>query len=120
LSGTILIVDDDGVTREGLRALLEGQGYSVAQASDGGDALTYLNLNPAPSLILLDMMMPRMDGWGFLTTLHRTPEWRTIPVIITTAMPVASQEWAASMGAAGLLKKPFDEDELLKPVRQLC
>jgi CheY-like chemotaxis protein len=120
LAGTILLVDDDRVAREGLRILLEREGYPVAQASNGSDALTYLNLNPAPCLILLDMMMPRMDSWSFLATFRQSPAWRMIPVIITTALPVASHEWAASLGAAGLLKKPFNEKELMKPVRQLC
>jgi CheY-like chemotaxis protein len=120
VTGTILIVDDDPVTREGLRAMLERQGYTVGQARSGSEALTYLNLNPAPHLILLDMMMPGMDGWKFLGAFRQTRAWSAIPVLITTAMPVASSEWAASLGAAGLLKKPFEEDDLMTPLRQLC
>ena len=117
---TILIVDDDPITREGLRSILEKEGYPVAVADDGSAALSYLNGHPSPSLILLDMMMPTVDGWQFLATLQQNPTWTEIPVIISTAMGVASSEWAESLGAVGLLKKPFDATELLEPVRQFC
>jgi CheY-like chemotaxis protein len=120
VSGTILIIEDDPVMREALCTVLAREGYRVAQAANGYEALTYLNFHPAPCLILLDMLMPRMDGWRFLEAFRQTPAWATIPVIITTSMGIASPDWAVSLGAVGLLKKPFDEDELMKPVRQLC
>jgi len=120
VTGTILIVDDDQITREGLGAILERSGFGVAQASHGSEALSYLYCNPAPSLILLDMMMPRMDGWNFLEHFRMNAAWEEIPIIIMTGMRIASDEWAESLGAAGLLKKPFDESELIKPVRELC
>jgi CheY-like chemotaxis protein len=120
VAGTILIVDDDPLAREGLRSVLESEGYGVIVTSDGSDALTYLNHHPLPSLIFLDMMMPRIDGWQFLTLFRQTDAWSHIPVIITTSMSVASPEWAESLGAAGLLKKPFDPQEMLEPLRQFC
>jgi CheY-like chemotaxis protein len=120
MTGPVLIIDDDPVVRESLRILLRRHGYGVAEASSGTDALIYLNLNPPPSLIFLDMLMPGMDGWRFLEAFRLTTTWETIPVIIITGMGIASQDWAASLGAVGFLKKPFDEDELMKPVRQLC
>lgn len=120
MAGTVLIIDDDPITREGLRSILEKEGYPVAVAGDGADALSYLNGNPIPCLILLDMMMPTVDGWKFLSTVQQNPIWTDIPVIISTAMGVASPEWAASLGAVALLKKPFDAAELLQPVRRYC
>jgi chemotaxis family two-component system sensor histidine kinase/response regulator PixL len=120
MTGTILIVDDDQIVREGVGVLLERGGFGVAQASNGSEALTYLYCNPAPSLILLDMMMPRMDGWNFLEHYRMNAAWYAIPVIILTGMRIASAEWAESLGAVGLLKKPFDENELMNPVRDLC
>jgi CheY-like chemotaxis protein len=119
-SGAILIIDDDPVMREASCTALASEGYCVARAANGYEALAYLNDHLAPCLIVLDMMMPGMDGWKFLEALRQRPAWATIPVIITTSMGIASPEWAASLGAAGLLKKPFDEDELMGPVRQLC
>jgi CheY-like chemotaxis protein len=120
MTETILIIDDDPVVRGLLSMLLERHGYRVAHASGGCDALAYLSLNSPPSLVLLDMLMPAMDGWRFLEAFRLTTAWETIPVIIITGMGVASPEWAASLGAAGLLRKPFDVDELMQPVRQLC
>ena len=118
--GTVLIVDDDPVTCELLRRLLEKEGFDTEVAANGSEAMTYLGYNPPPCLILLDMMMPLMDGWHFLSNFRMTPAWSAIPVIIMTGMGVASPEWAASLGASGLLKKPFDADELLGPIRELA
>jgi chemosensory pili system protein ChpA (sensor histidine kinase/response regulator) len=110
--GPVLIVDDDPVVRALLGTLLARHGYPVAQASSGTDALTYLSLHPPPSLILLDMLMPLMDGWNFLSHFRLTTAWTAIPVVIITSMNNATQEWAESLGAVGFLKKPFDEHEL--------
>jgi CheY-like chemotaxis protein len=112
-------VDDDAVTREGLRSILEREGYRVALTANGNDALHYLEFNPTPSLILLDMLMPLMDGWDFMASLRLRADWSGIPVIITTGMGIASPDWASSMGAAALLKKPYDEKDLLRPIRRL-
>src|SRR5262249_35568194 len=102
------------------RSILEREGYDVVVSSDGGAALSYLSAHPTPRLILLDMMMPTVDGWKFLAALQQNPAWTEIPVIISTGMGVASVEWAASLGAVGLLKRPFDADDLLQPVREYC
>lgn len=120
MAGTILIVDDDPIVRQGLRAVLEREGYAVALAANGSEALSYLTFNDLPALIVLDMMMPRMDGWKFLSAFRQTPSWSGVPVIVTTAMGIASLEWAQSQGAVDLLKKPFDEDALCRAVHQVC
>jgi CheY-like chemotaxis protein len=119
VTGTVLIVDDDPVAREWLHGTLVPHGYCVAQANSGNEALIYLKFHAPPSLILLDMLTPGMDGWRFLDVFRQTLAWSSIPVLITTGVSVANSEWAASLGAAGLLKKPFDEGELMHAVWEL-
>lgn len=115
---TVLVVEDDEVARRALVALLQGQGWRVNLASDGRAALDLLAKGLQPSLILLDMILPNVDGWRFLE-LHRSdPDLDGIPVVITTGLTVASPEWAHSLGAVGFLRKPVDADALLDLVRQ--
>lgn len=120
MGGTILIIEDDPIAREGYRAILEREGFGVALTANGSKALTYLSTHPPPCLIVLDMMMPAIDGWKFLSMYRQTPAWAKIPVIVTTSIGIASAEWAESLGAVVLLKKPFDPSELLQPIKQLC
>src|SRR5437867_3435961 len=79
------------------------EGYSVVKSLSGKEARDYLSTEPAPDLILLDMMMPRHDGWQFLNQRKGSPSQAAIPVVIITALGIASPEWAASLGAGGLL-----------------
>jgi CheY-like chemotaxis protein len=83
-------------------------------------ALDYLFHHLPPNLILLDMLLsrPGYDGWRFLARHRLVPALAAIPVVITTALGIASDEWARSLGATGLLKKPFDPDTLLAEVRR--
>src|SRR5436309_1606399 len=104
---TILVVDDDPITCEGLAAVLRPEGYSVVMALDSVGAMHYLSTEPAPDLVLLDMMMPGHDGWQFLNQWKHSRSHATIPVVIMTALGIASPEWAASLGAVSLLRKPF-------------
>ena len=114
---TILVVEDDDVTREGFGSVLKEHGYKVDLASTGQHALDYLQRNGPPDLIVLDMLMQGMDGWQFLK--YRDKKWRSVPVLIATALSVASKEWAAAMGAAGLLQKPIDLTVLVERVQKL-
>src|SRR5262245_49169134 len=111
--GTILLVDDDPIVRHAVRQRLEDEGLQAVVDANGSEALRYLNFNSPPSLILLDMMMPRLDGWQLMGMIRQQTDWSRVPVIVTTSMGVASQEWAESLGAVDLLKKPFDDDELM-------
>ena len=110
---SILIVDDDPLVCAELAFLLQQRGHSVAHRANGKEALDYLENNEPPALILLDMMMPLQDGWQFLAQRLRRPPLAAIPVIIMTAMGVASNEWAASLGAIGLVRKPIEGEALL-------
>jgi len=109
--GPILVVEDDPATREAIRELLEGEGYAVRCAENGRQALEVLARTGPPSLILLDLMMPVMDGWQFLA------EWRRIETSVERPTPVVLLSGLGFIrGAAGIadfLRKPIDPEELL-------
>jgi CheY-like chemotaxis protein len=117
---TILVVEDDDVTREWLMLFLRREGCAVIAVGDSEEALAYLRVAQAPSLIVLDMLTPHMDGWAFLAQRQLEPALARIPVLITTALGVASPAWAERLGAAGCLRKPADIEALLGEVRRLC
>lgn len=117
MSGTVLVVDDDPGLQEALEAILQLEGYQVATARDGLDALEQLD-NALPSLILLDLMMPRMDGFTFARELERRGLRQQVPIIVLTADGRAQQK-AAQVGADGALAKPFDIVALLDEVARL-
>jgi CheY-like chemotaxis protein len=112
----ILIVDDDDDIRAALQRVLESAGYPTIQAADGREALTTARRQP-PGLVLLDLMMPVMDGWDFLLEWQRDPEMASIPVLVISA-PLKGPRGMPS-GVNGYLSKPFDADELLKLVSGL-
>ena len=119
-AGTILVVEDDNIQREELVTILRRQGFRVLTASDGNEALNLLSSRPVPDLILLDMLIldGYFDGWWFLEQRQRFPALASVPVIITTALTIASREWATSLGAAGLLRKPIETEALLLEIRR--
>jgi len=114
----ILVVDDDEDIREVMQELLAGEGFEVDVARDGIDALAKLEVETAPPLILLDMMMPRMDGEAFLEALRAKPALANASVVVISGN-AAAREKAGSLQAAGCLVKPFELDELLGLVRRL-
>jgi CheY-like chemotaxis protein len=113
--GPVLVVEDDREVRESLVAVLEDAGYSVLSASDGRAALELLRAGPLPSLILLDLMMPVMDGFEFRARQVRDPALAGIPVVVFTAgwYPV---ELGGQLEASGYLTKPIRVDALLEVV----
>jgi CheY-like chemotaxis protein len=113
----VLVVDDDADIREIVRMLLEAGGYRVLTACDGLDAWEQLERSEAPALILLDLMMPRMDGEQFLQQLRSTRD-AGIPVVIMSGHGV-SEEKAARYAASGCLAKPIDLDDLLDVVQRI-
>jgi two-component system response regulator MprA len=115
---TILVVDDDTNIQATLRALLEDEGYDVVAACDGIDALDRLE-RERPSLILLDLMMPRMDGYTFAAELERRGLHPGIPIILLTAGGVARQA-AARVHAEAYAEKPFSVAGLLDTVDRLA
>jgi CheY-like chemotaxis protein len=92
--GPILLVEDDVATRETVRNTIEKMGLIVAEVTNGRLALSWLAENPAPALILLDLMMPEMDGFEFLDTFNSRAEWRHVPVVVITAKQLTAAERA--------------------------
>jgi len=98
--GPILVVEDDLATRETVRHTIEKMGLTVAEVTNGRLALAWLAANPAPAVILLDLMMPEMDGFEFLDTFNSRAEWRHVPVVVITAKQLTAAERALLSGQA--------------------
>ena len=90
--GPVLVVEDDADTREMMRHTIEKMGLSVAEAVNGRRAVSWLGEHQPPAMILLDLMMPEMDGFEFLDALGARPEWREIPVVVITAKQLTAAE----------------------------
>ncbi len=112
----ILLVDDEPDLRGVLSDFLEEEGYTVVQAENGAKALEFLHSNLAPRLILLDFMMPKMDGKQFCLERNKDPNLSTIPVILLTAAKV-SRDVLNSMNVQANVSKPPDIDEFLRVVK---
>ena len=114
MHGPILVVDDDRDMQMTIAAILEDEGFDVRVAGDGLDALAALEAT-RPTLILLDITMPRMDGYAFAEELHRRGQHADIPIVVLTADGRAPEK-AARVGADGYVAKPFTLDVLLAAV----
>jgi CheY-like chemotaxis protein len=112
----ILIVEDDEGVQTSLANLLREEGYDVEIASDGVEALKRLAEGPPPSLILLDLMLPQMDGIEFRARQLADRQYATIPVVVVSARPDV-REMASRLGAAGYLPKPMKFEALLEAVQ---
>ena len=109
---SILIVEDESPIRDVITEILEDEGYRVAGATNGLEALTYLRQHAHPRLILLDLGMPVMTGWEFREHQQRDPKLAGIPVIVMSALPDLDRR-AAALKAADCLDKPVNIDKLL-------
>ena len=112
----ILIIDDDEDVRESLIALLNGEGYDAAGAHSGLAALTTMTWQRyLPDVILLDLIMPTMDGEKFHAVVQKHPRWSRIPILLCTGngAPV-------TIPVFGVLQKPFDLDEMLALIKNAC
>jgi CheY-like chemotaxis protein len=116
----VLVVDDDAEVRQLLRRMLESEGYAVVEAENGQVALARLH-DGSPSLILLDLMMPEMDGFEFVTELRRHEGWRAIPVVVITARDLSREDRERLNGHVEkvLQKGTYDRDQLLAEVSEL-
>jgi signal transduction histidine kinase/CheY-like chemotaxis protein len=116
----VLVVDDDAPTRARMRAMLEKEGWKVSEAADGRAALESMERD-RPRLVLLDLMMPEMDGFEFADRMRRHPEWRTVPIVVVTSRDLSREERRRLNGyVETILQKAGDSPEtLLHQVRDL-
>ena len=112
----VLVVDDDDAIRDTVAEVLASEGYLVLTAANGAEALNLVEAQ-RPDLVLLDMRMPVLDGWGFVAGLNE--RGIRLKVLVLTATQDA-RRWAGEIGADGWIAKPFDLDELLSAVEALC
>lgn len=117
MSSTVFIIEDDVDTREMLAKFLELEGYRVELASNGRQALDRLSDGADACVILLDLMMPVMDGWEFRRHQANDQRLKGIPTIVVSA---AGRDRMAQIPADAYLSKPVDMDELLSRVSQFC
>jgi CheY-like chemotaxis protein len=117
-AGPILLVEDDPATREAVAELLQSEGYAVRSAANGRQALEVLARSEPPRLILLDLMMPVMDGWQFLAELRRGEDAgaRRTPVVLLSGLGFIR----GAPGVADFLRKPIDAAALLGCVRRFA
>jgi CheY-like chemotaxis protein len=107
----VLVIDDDSSVRETLRSVLEDEGFRAATARDGADALAWLRTaSELPTVILLDLMMPVMDGWAFRAAQRRDARLAAIPTIVLTAH---AEGRSAGIDVEQILKKPVSLEHLL-------
>jgi CheY-like chemotaxis protein len=110
---SVLLVEDDPTILGAMKMVLEWEGYHVACASNGLEALEMLRAGERPSLILLDVMMPVLDGRQFREEQKRDPDLASIPVVVVSAV-----EGSTSVDAAAHVQKPFEVEELLAALRR--
>jgi signal transduction histidine kinase/CheY-like chemotaxis protein len=115
-----LVVDDDPVARDMLRRGLEKHGWSVVEAANGREALERV-MEVTPGLVLLDLIMPKMDGFEFADRLARNEAWREIPVVVITAKPLTGEEHTRLEGNVARIfqKGSYGRDELVREIQRL-
>lgn len=121
----ILVIDDDPGILTLLATILAKEGHTVAACSSGSDALKKLGVRPAaadsepPDLVILDIMMPKVDGYSIGKTLRDNPRTRHIPILAVSALRELSRLFTATVQIDGFLHKPFSPEELIVLVRTI-
>ncbi len=114
---TVLVVEDDSAVRDTFKLVLELEGYRVETAENGREALVLLSESEAPCLILLDLMMPEMNGWEMARLLQRDKRLAAIPLVVVTAF---SEQAGNVEGARQVLRKPVELAALIDVAKQYC
>lgn len=113
---SVLIIEDEEGIRETLQMALELERYDVWAAANGKEGLLAIEQMRPPGIILLDLMMPVMDGWEFAAAIGKDPRFSTVPIVVMTAFA----DKAHSVPARRILKKPLSLDEVLDVVGRYC
>jgi CheY-like chemotaxis protein len=111
----VLVLEDEEELRESMRDLLEYNGYTVVTASDGREGLDALEGMEHLSLVLLDLLMPRMNGWDFFDDFRTRARFAKVPVVVHSSAPSRAPE-----GVTRVLAKPLQPEQLLAIVQELC
>ncbi len=120
MSKTILTVDDSRAMRDMLKMALSDAGYDVVQAEDGVHGLEVLE-GEAPDVIITDINMPRMDGFGFMEAVREDQRLRSVPILVlTTEFSPEKKQRARDAGATGWIVKPFDSEKLITAIRRVA
>jgi CheY-like chemotaxis protein len=114
-----MVVDDDADIRDSIGDILELRGYRVTRAANGREALERLRSGPKPCLILLDLMMPVLNGWEFREQQSTDEALKSVPVVIISGDGSADQK-AAKIGVSEYLRKPLELSNILDVVRRHC
>lgn len=116
---TVMIVEDDEDIRNDLAEILKDEGHRVVTVPNGLEAMKYLQAATPPCIIILDLMMPIMDGWQLRLEMLKSTFLAKIPLVVLSGAGDLQRE-AAALGAVGYINKPFKLDVLLNLVRQFC
>jgi len=116
--GHVLIVDDDPPIRQLLRQIFKRIGFDAREARDGVEAISHVE-ESMPKLIMLDLMMPRMNGWEVLETLRQRGLLERVPVVVLTAVGAQRTEGLNAYGVRAILSKPFEIHDLIATVRDI-
>jgi CheY-like chemotaxis protein len=119
LASPVLLVEDEDSIREALASMLRERGLAVLMAANGIEALDLLQRGLRPAAILLDLMMPGMDGWDFRQRQLDDPRLAAIPTIVVTSAGFSTQSIRAQFGDVGFVPKPFDEEVLLEAIEKV-
>ena len=120
MTKTVLTVDDSRTMRDMLMLALKDAGYRVVQAEDGVHGLEVLQAE-SPNIVITDINMPRMDGFGFIEGMRADPAFSAVPVLVlTTESDAAKKQRAREAGATGWIVKPFDPVRLVDAVRRVA
>ena len=117
----VLVVEDDDAARSMLQTMLQREGWVVDTAADGAQGLARMEIPPSPGLVLLDLIMPNVDGFEFAEAVRKRPEWKNIPIVVLTAQDLTAQDRERlRMNVERILTKGGqDKEKLLQEVRQL-
>ncbi|HWE27411.1 MAG TPA: response regulator [Polyangia bacterium] len=120
MGGGVLVVEDDEDIRADLTAILRIKGFAVDEAANGKEALARLHAGERPCVIVLDLMMPVMNGWELRSAMLADAALATIPVVVVSGKGRIPLEEEQTLAPAAMLVKPFELAELLELVRRYC